>query len=70
MEKRTIWNEDESRVVHLHSADINDVVKIEYEAVSVVYQIQDLRFYAIRLVNNEPMAEQLGKIWDLPCTTG
>lgn len=37
VEKGTIGYEDKSRVVHLHSADIDDVVEIEYEAVGIIY---------------------------------
>ena len=70
MEERTVWNEDESRVIHLHGADINGVVKIEYKAVSAVYHIQDLRSYRVCLLKNEPAVKQFENIWNLPYTTG
>jgi hypothetical protein len=37
MEERTLRDEDESRMVHLHSADVDNVVEIEPEAVGVIY---------------------------------
>lgn len=37
LKKGTIGYEDESGLVHLHSADIDNVVEIEYEPVGVVY---------------------------------
>jgi hypothetical protein len=37
MEKGTIGYKDESRIVHLYSTDVDDIVEIKYQAVGVVY---------------------------------
>lgn len=36
-EERAVRDEDESGMVHLHSADVDNVVEIESEAVGVIY---------------------------------
>ena len=37
MEESTFRDEDESRMVHLHSADVDNVVEIKYETVGIIY---------------------------------
>jgi hypothetical protein len=37
MEKGTVRYENESRIVHLYSADVDNTVEIKYEPVGVIY---------------------------------
>jgi hypothetical protein len=38
MQNGTIGYEDKRRIVHLNSADVDDIVEIKYEAVGVIYE--------------------------------